>query len=133
MRKIYELTETQGFAGDFILLTDEDKHPKHWTEVPLPSPIYSPYFIGERNVETGEWTGYWEDAGEDTLSLVHRERAWRDGELSRADITLNRIQDGMSGFGTVAQWRAYRVDLRNWPESPDFPKVENRPVAPDSK
>lgn len=59
------------------------------------------------------------------------ERDWRDAELQRADIMLNRVQDGMSGFGTVAQWRAYRVDLRNWPENPEFPDSMNRPVAPD--
>lgn len=63
MRKIYELTDTQGFAGDFILLTEDDKFPKHWTEVPLPSPSYTPRFNGSRDAETGEWTGVWEDIG----------------------------------------------------------------------
>ena len=61
------------------------------------------------------------------------EREWRDAELSRADIMLNRVQDGMSGFGTVAQWRAYRIDLRNWPTAAKFPDVSSRPVAPDAE
>ena len=130
MRKIYELTDTQGFAGDFILLTEDDKYPKHWTEVPLPSPIYTPIFNGSRNAKTGEWIGEWTDAGEDTVSLAHCERAWRNAELSRADIELNKVQDGM-GIGSVAAWRQYRVDLRNWPENPEFPNSMARPVAPD--
>lgn len=130
MRKIYELTDTQGFAGDFILLTEDDKFPKHWTEVPLPSPIYTPIFKGKRNAKTGEWVGEWEDVGEDMASLAHRERVWRDVELSRADIILNKIQDGMTGYGTVGQWRAYRVELRNWPANDNFPNNELRPAAP---
>lgn len=56
-------------------------------------------------------------------------RLWRDGELYRADVELNKVQDGM-GVGTVGQWRAYRVALRTWPETGDFPSV--RPTAPDA-
>lgn len=56
-------------------------------------------------------------------------RVWRDGELARADIELNKVQDGM-GKGTVSEWRAYRVALRTWPESQDFPAV--KPTAPDA-
>jgi hypothetical protein len=60
------------------------------------------------------------------------EREWRDIEISRADIELNKVQDG-AGVGTVSEWRLYRVALRNWPTHPEFPKVESRPVAPDLK
>lgn len=63
-------------------------------------------------------------------SEVKLEREWRDGELKQADLVLNRIQDGMSGFGTVAAWRQYRVDLRNWPETEGFPNSILRPKAP---
>ncbi len=59
------------------------------------------------------------------------ERVWRDSELDRADIELNKVQDGM-GTGTVSAWREYRCSLRNWPESPDFPDSTKRPVAPDA-
>ncbi len=59
------------------------------------------------------------------------ERAWRDNELRRADIQLNKVQDG-DGVGSVADWRKYRSALRRWPESKDFPVKERRPVAPDS-
>lgn len=63
--------------------------------------------------------------------LEFAERAWRDTELDRADIELNKVQDGM-GTGTVSQWREYRCNLRNWPESQDFPDSSKRPVAPDA-
>lgn len=58
------------------------------------------------------------------------ERAWRNGELDRADIELNRVQDGM-GHGTVGEWREYRCALRDWPEHVSFPDAAGRPVAPD--
>ena len=63
--------------------------------------------------------------------LASIERAWRNGELDRADIELNKVQDGM-GTGTVAQWREYRCALRNWPEHESFPDSAQRPVAPDA-
>ncbi len=59
------------------------------------------------------------------------ERHWRDNELNRADIQLNKVQDGM-GTGTVSAWREYRCSLRDSPESPDFPDSTKRPVAPDA-
>lgn len=59
------------------------------------------------------------------------ERVWRNTELNRADIELNKTQDGM-GVGTVTAWREYRCALRRWPESQDFPDSTKRPVAPDA-
>ena len=64
--------------------------------------------------------------------LSNTERAWRDVELGRADIELNKVQDGV-GTGTVGAWREYRCALRDWPEHPDFPRADKRPVAPDAK
>lgn len=63
--------------------------------------------------------------------LASIERAWRDGELDRADIELNKVQDGM-GTGTVSVWREYRCALRNWPESEFFPDIGHRPISPDA-
>lgn len=63
--------------------------------------------------------------------LAAAERTWRDGELARADIGLNKVQDGM-GSGTVTAWREYRCQLRTWPENPAFPDTELRPIAPDA-
>lgn len=59
------------------------------------------------------------------------ERVWRNGELDRADIELNKVQDGM-GTGTVSAWREYRCLLRNWPENEFFPDSTKRPAAPDA-
>lgn len=58
-----------------------------------------------------------------------RERCWRDSELARADVELNKVQDGV-GSGTVSQWRTYRCALRDWPVSPKFPNEDYRPAAP---
>ena len=59
------------------------------------------------------------------------ERQWRNAELARADIQLMKAEDGMKGIGTQKAWRAYRVELREWPASETFPNV--RPVAPDAE
>lgn len=65
---------------------------------------------------------------EEELAAI-REKFWRNDELSRADIELNKVQDGV-GTGTVAAWREYRCYLRDWPESPDFPDSTKRPKSP---
>lgn len=62
--------------------------------------------------------------------LMEAERSWRNTELSRADVMLMKVEDGMKGLGTQKAWRAYRVDLREWPKSDTFPDV--RPTAPDA-
>ena len=62
-----------------------------------------------------------------------QERLWRDAELARADIELNKVQDSdPKAVGTVAGWREYRKALRAWPEHKDFPNKEKRPVPPDA-
>lgn len=60
-------------------------------------------------------------------------RAWRDAELVRADIQLNKLQDGGRVQGTVGEWRKYRQALRDWPDAEAFPSSDGRPVAPDFK
>lgn len=125
----YELND----AGNFICAALSEEGLDNWTVVPMPQPIYTPKFIGKRNAKTGEWAGAWVDLGEPEPDVIITERAWRDAELRRADIILNKVQDGMTGFGSVGPWRSYRVELRNWPENPEFPKIENRPVAPDAQ
>lgn len=59
------------------------------------------------------------------------ERCWRDTELRRADVELNKVQDGM-GVGSVTAWREYRCALRNLTLHELFPAVEARPTAPDA-
>ena len=62
--------------------------------------------------------------------LKASERSWRNEELNRADIELNKVQDGM-GINSVSAWRSYRNALRDYPAQQDFPNGE-RPVAPDT-
>lgn len=64
--------------------------------------------------------------------LIAIEKSWRDSELFRADVELNKVQDGDNGtVGTVTEWRKYRKELRAWPENPSFPSKVARPIAPD--
>lgn len=64
-------------------------------------------------------------------TVVVDARLWRNAQLAYADVMLNRVQDGETGLGTQKAWRAYRVELRNWPETEAFPT--EKPVAPDAK
>jgi len=66
--------------------------------------------------------------------LYEGERFWRNGELTRSDIHLNKVQDSdPKAKGSVSDWRNYRKALRAWPESSDFPNKEFRPKAPDAE
>lgn len=72
----------------------------------------------------------------ETLTLeqqIAQERYWRDAELRRADIELNKAQDSdPKAFASVAEWREYRKALRQLPEVVGFPDKSVRPTAPDS-
>lgn len=62
------------------------------------------------------------------------ERIWRDAELNRSDIELNKVQDSdPKAKGSVSDWRTYRKELRAWPENENFPDSSKRPVAPDAE
>ena len=66
-------------------------------------------------------------------SAEYQERSWRDAELIRADIELNKVQDSdPKSVGSVSQWREYRKALRSYPESEGFPNKDLRPVSPDA-
>lgn len=60
------------------------------------------------------------------------ERQWRDQELAKADIELNKVQDGR-GTGLVSDWRDYRNGLRDWPEHESFPDSAFRPAFINSE
>lgn len=57
------------------------------------------------------------------------ERAWRNEQLSIADIEIFKAED-LAGSFNALDWRAYRKDLRNWPINVDFPDKTKRPVSP---
>lgn len=56
------------------------------------------------------------------------ERAWRDAELLKADIEVNKATD--TGSATEPAWRQYRSALRSWPQSAEFPDPSGRPTPP---
>lgn len=70
------------------------------------------------------------DGPDPTIAAI-KARAYRNEELARADVILNRLQDGEKGLGTQKAWRDYRVALRNWPDTESFPT--EAPVAPDAE
>lgn len=130
MRKVYELDGSGKFVGDFILLTDNDALPLNWTDTPFAMPCFTPRFVGARNGDTGEWAGSWVDDGIQPLTPQQQEvqeRIWRNAELARADVQINKAEDV---GGDARPWREYRVALRNWPENPNFPNSNHRPVTP---
>lgn len=97
-----------------------------YTDIPLPVGMVRP------KLENGAWV----DLGPVVYVPTHEdlcfnERLWRNAELARADIELNKVQDGV-GSGTVSAWREYRCALRDWPEDSNFPQADKRPTAPDA-
>ena len=45
-------------------------------------------------------------------------RGWRDSELAKADIEINKLGDE---GGNSSDYRAYRIALRKWPATAQFP------------
>ncbi|MEB2855513.1 phage tail protein [Pseudomonas atacamensis] len=70
--------------------------------------------------------------------LAAAERAWRDAEVLRISWLRDRHRDQVetSDVTTLTpeqfnELLVYMQALRDWPQSPNFPAVENRPIAPD--
>lgn len=143
---VHTLNEDGSYRCDSFVDKDgslTDAEAVLWTADAIPQPSYGMnnpvYVAGSVSEATGEVKGgRWvvdEPAvsEEESLRLSASciEREWRGKELNRADIELNKVQDGV-GSGTVSAWRTYRCQLRDWPASPDFPDKGSRPVAPDT-
>lgn len=69
---------------------------------------------------------------------VQRERAWRDQMLAVTDPLVVRHRDEMEvGRPTTLsaeqyqRLQVYRLDLRHWPEHPEFPALAARPLVPE--
>lgn len=76
---------------------------------------------------------------EDYLSAIEfsiavtEENTWKAGELELIADQLLAIEDDDPNRlpGTDREWRDYRIAVRAWKEgAAGFPKMENRPVAP---
>ncbi|HCH7784760.1 phage tail assembly chaperone [Pseudomonas aeruginosa] len=70
-------------------------------------------------------------------ALAAIERNWRDRQLDDTDALVARHRDELEVGPTTLSTeqyqalQAYRRQLRDWPESGEFPLAEHRPVAPD--
>ena len=69
--------------------------------------------------------------------VVARERAWRGYELSSVKWLRERHRDQLEievdttlSESQFKELLVYMQALRDWPQSPDFPNSEHRPVAP---
>lgn len=72
-----------------------------------------------------------------TEQVAEKERAWRDAQLSSVKWLRERHRDQLEiEVGTTLspeqfkELLLYMQALRDWPQSPDFPQAEHRPVAP---
>ena len=95
-----------------------------------------PMVVGNRHydmilaeVEAGEaevvaYAGSDKEADEQEQEKQQQARSWRDTELALADIDVKKDDDGMQG-PAVGLIRAWRVRLRNWPDTGSFP--DNKP------
>lgn len=70
-------------------------------------------------------------------NVAGEERGWRDGELSSVIWLRDRHRDqldlGAETTLTSEQFTGlltYMQELRDWPQSPDFPDSQHRPTAP---
>ena len=89
---------------------------------------------GEDPVE-GDWIritypsgGYTEKQFHETPVIPQEEinlgaRGWRDGELAASDWIVP-----VTDHPKHSEWLAYRVTLRDWPATEDFP--DKQPIAP---
>ncbi|WP_259745342.1 phage tail assembly chaperone [Pseudomonas protegens] len=69
--------------------------------------------------------------------FMAKERRWRDVELTSVMWLRERHRDQLEIEApttlTGEQFKellVYMQSLRDWPQSPDFPQIEHRPVAP---
>ena len=68
-------------------------------------------------------------AAQDAADAIQVERQWRNEELATADIEVYKAED-TAGVFDATEWRSYRIELRSWPDSPDFPDSSKRPARP---
>lgn len=78
-----------------------------------------------------------EPPGPTDEQIMRKERAWRDAELASVMWLRERHRDQQEIGGSTtlsndqfAELLVYMQALRDWPQSPEFPAIEQRPVAP---
>jgi hypothetical protein len=72
------------------------------------------------------------------VDLIEQERRWRDDELLSVIWLRDRHRDQLEIGGDTtltndrfAELLLYMQALRDWPQSPDFPQSQHRPIALD--
>lgn len=75
---------------------------------------------------------------EPTLDFMMIEREWRDAVLADTSWLRDRHRDQREievattlSSEQFKELLVYMQGLRDWPQSPDFPNSEGRPVSPD--
>jgi len=114
MTKVYQETEQGSYQIDGMCIPKADGN-RHYRL------MLSEVKAGEATIKKFNHTA------KARADKIVAERTWRDAELARSDIELNKVQDGR-GSGLVSDWRQYRNELRDWPNHFDFPEAHSRPV-----
>jgi hypothetical protein len=108
--------------GSDVTYVELGELPRDLTSLPRPGPAY-------------KWDGTtWVfDQTTDLYIKSQQELVWRDSELSVAGKEILKHEDSdPSAISSEEAWRAYRVDLRAWPQSSKFPNINERPLTPVS-
>ncbi|PYY83639.1 phage tail protein [Pseudomonas sp. TKO26] len=93
--------------------------------------------LGKIRAHDEQGLPYLVDAPEVIPDPAAQEREWRDSELVSVMWLRERHRDQLEIESpttlTGEQFKellVYMQSLRDWPQSPDFPQAEHRPVAP---
>ena len=65
----------------------------------------------------------WSHPVKTTQELENEARDWRNSELKKTDFIIQ-----ITDYPNYSDWVTYRENLRNWPDTDDFPETE--PNAP---
>lgn len=71
---------------------------------------------------------HWVDYTPSPEEKARAEKAWVKTELEKSKLEIDKLEDSdPSSTGTIEGWRNYRILLRAWESSPDFPSKDKRP------
>ncbi|MDP4569815.1 phage tail assembly chaperone [Pseudomonas sp. LPH60] len=134
MKRFYsQTTQTSYLQGVHSLMPDD--------VVEIPEALYLSVIgnpaSGKVRAHDAQGLPYLIDAPEVLPDPAAQERQWRDAELASVMWLRERHRDQLEVEApttlTGEQFKellVYMQSLRDWPQSPDFPQAEHRPVAP---
>lgn len=119
---------------DNSFIVDFNGLPFHATQTDTPDV----YQLVLNAIKDGQTTTQYPEAMPAPVDLEVLERAWRDIELESVKWLRERHRDEQDIESATSlndeQFRAlldYIQALRQWPQTPEFPATERRPVRPD--